>query len=152
MSSTTGKDDKLALYVGAGVTTAITLLPRIGIFFFAALILGAFAAASVAMRRQKQPLTFNDGAHLGFLSSFYGTLAASAIYDVIWQFFHYELWQIEHLDRLILIAGGKLHDLFSPSAWIVITVQIVVCAIFAGIFGAPSGLLAVKLFERRQPM
>jgi hypothetical protein len=148
MSGQTGKDDKLALYVGAGITAVITLLPKISNFFIAAFVLGAFSAVWLAGRRQKPPLTFNDGAHLGFLSGFYGTLTARAIYDVVWQFFHFELWKIEHFDRLILIAGGKLHDLFSPSAWIVITVQIVVCAILAGIFGVPSGLLAVKIFQR----
>jgi hypothetical protein len=32
-----------------------------------------------------------------------------------------------------------------------ITLQIVMAAIFAGIFGAPSGILGVKIFQRRSP-
>ena len=98
-----------------------------------------------------QMLSFADGAQLGFVSGFYGLLAASGFYDLVWQFLHYQLWKIENADRMLSILGGMVRDAFSPSAWIVITLQIVVSAIFAGIFGAPSGILGVKIFQRRSP-
>lgn len=101
------------------------------------------------MRRHDQLLSFTDGAQLGFLSGFYGLLAASAVYDFIWQFFHFQLWKIQNADRLLSIFAGMVHDALSPSAWLMITFQIIACAIFAGAFGAPSGILGVKIFQRR---
>ena len=118
-------------------------------FFIAAYLLGAFAAVRSAARKRKEILSFTDGAQLGFLSGFYGLLAASAIYDVVWQFFDYQLWQIRNVDRLWSIFAGMLHDTVTPSAWILITFQIIVAAIFAGAIGAPAGILAVKIFQRR---
>jgi hypothetical protein len=38
-------------------------------------------------------------------------------------------------------------DVFSPFAWIPITLQFIVYAIFAGIFGAPAGILSVKFSD-----
>ncbi|MEP7015292.1 MAG: hypothetical protein ABI925_07620 [Verrucomicrobiota bacterium] len=143
---------KSAVYVGAGVTAVVALLPRISDFFVVAFVLGAFAAVWFAIRRAKELLSVSDAAQLGFLSGFYGLLAASAIYDVVWKFFHYELWQIKNADRLLSIFAGMVHDAFSPSAWLLLTVQIIICAILAGSVGAPSGILAVKLFQRRNPM
>lgn len=139
---------KTPLYVGIAVTAVIALLPKISDFFIAAFILGAFAAVWFAGRSQRVALTYNDGAELGFLSGFCGLAAATTIYDTFWQFFHYELWQPRNFDYLWLIFAEKLPDLFSLQAWILITIQFVFAAIFAGIFGAPSGLLAVKVFRR----
>ena len=143
-------DQKWRRYVGSTVTAVIALLPWISDFFIAAIVIGAFTAIWFAARRQKQFLTFNDGAELGFNSGFYGMLAASAIYSFVRQFFHYELWQIKNLDRLFLLLGEKLRDIVSLSAWIVTTVQCIVAAILGGAIGAPSGLLAVKIFQRRR--
>src|SRR3984893_10519679 len=119
-------------------------------FFIVAYLLGAFAAVRYAVRKRKGILTLTDGAQLGFLSGFYGMLAASAIYDVVWQFLHYELWEIRNAHRLWSIFAGMLHDAVTPSAWILITFQIIVAAIFAGAIGAPAGILALKIFQRRR--
>ena len=151
MSSEASKPDrKWARYVGSTVTAVIALLPRIGEVFIVAFVLGAFAAVWFAMRKTKEVVTLKEGAELGFKSGFYGMLAASAIYDLVWQFFHYQLWQIEHLDRLFLLFGGKLHDLFTVSTWIAITMQCIIAAILGGAIGAPSGILAAKLLQRRR--
>ena len=140
---------KDAVQVGAIVTAVIALLPWMNDFFVVAYLLGAFAAARYAARKRKEVLTLTDGAQLGFLSGFYGMLAASAIYDIVWQFFHYQLWEIRNVDRLLSIFAGMLHDAVTPSAWILITFQIIVAAIFAGAIGAPAGILALKIFQRR---
>ena len=142
------KELKTSVYVGATVTVVIGLLPYLSDFFITAYVLGAFAAVWFAIRKQRRVLTFNDGAQLGFLSGFYGLLAASTVYDVIWQFLHYQLWKIQNADRVMTMLGGMVHDVFSPSAWIVITFQIIISAVFAGAFGAPAGILAVKIFQR----
>jgi hypothetical protein len=140
---------KPAVYLGATVTVVIALLPYVNDFFITAYVAGAFAAVWFAIRKGRRLLAFKDGAQLGFLSGFYGLLAASTVYDVIWQFFHYQLWQIQNADRILAIFADMVHDAFSLSAWIVITFQIVASAIFAGAFGAPSGILAVKIFQQR---
>ena len=140
---------KDAVQVGASLTAVVALLPWMNDFFIVAYLLGAFAAVRSAVRKRQEILTLTDGAQLGFLSGFYGLLAASAIYDVVWQFFHYQLWQIRNADRLWSIFAGMLHDAVTPSMWIVITFQIIVAAIFAGAIGAPAGILAVKIFQRR---
>lgn len=142
-------DLRRCICVGTSVTAAIALLPYVSDFFITAYVTGAFAAVWFAIRKQRQLLTFKDGADLGFRSGFYGLLAASTIYDVIWQFCHYQLWQIQNADRMVAMLGGMVHDVFSPAAWIVITFQIITVAIFAGAFGVPAGILAVKIFHRR---
>jgi hypothetical protein len=142
-------DLRRCIYVGAAVTAAIALLPYVRDFFITAYVIGAFAAVWFAIRKQRQLLTFKDGANLGFCGAFYGLLAASSIYDVIWQFCHYQLWRIQNADRMLAMLGAMVGDAFSPSAWIVITFQIITVAIFAGAIGAPAGILAVKLFQRR---
>ena len=141
---------KDAVQVGASLTAVVALLPWISDFFIVAYLLGAFAAVRSAARKRQEILSLTDGAQLGFLSGFYGLLAASAIYDVVWQFFHYQLWEIRNVDRLWSIFAGMLHDAVTPSAWIVITFQIIVAAIFAGAIGAPAGILALRIFQRRR--
>jgi hypothetical protein len=141
---------KDAVQVGASLTAVVALLPWMNDFFIVAYLLGAFAAVRSAARKRKEILSLTDGAQLGFLSGFYGLLAASAIYDVVWHFFQYQLWEIRNVDRLWSIFTGMLHDAVTPSAWIVITFQIIVAAIFAGAIGAPSGILALKIFQRRR--
>ena len=140
---------KDAVQIGAILTAVIALLPWMNDFFIVAYLVGAFAAVRSAVRKRQEILTLTDGAQLGFLSGFYGLLAASAIYDVVWQFFHYQLWEIRNADRLWSIFAGMLHDAVTPSAWILITFQIIVAAIFAGAIGAPAGILALKIFQRR---
>ena len=140
---------KSAVRVGAAITAVIALLPCISDFFITAYVAGALAAVWFAVRMRHANLSFKDGGQLGFLSGFYGLLVASAIYDVIWQIFHYQLWQIQNADRMLILFTDMTHDAFSPSVWFLLTVQIVIAAICAGAFGVPSGILAVKLFQRR---
>jgi hypothetical protein len=145
-------DLRRSIYVGTFVTAVVALLPCVSDMFITAYLTGAFAAVWFAIRRKRQLLTFKDGADLGFRSGFYGLLAASTIYDVIWQFCRYPLWQIQNADRMLAMLGGMVRDAFSPAAWIVITFQIIAVAIFAGAFGAPAGILAVKILRRREPL
>ena len=138
-----------ATRVGTAVTAAIAFLPYIRDFFITAYVAGALAAVWFAVRVRHANLSFKDGAQLGFLSGFYGLLVASTIYDVVWQIFHYQLWQLQNADRMVGLFGDMAHDAFSPSVWIVITLQIVTAAICAGAFGAPSGILGIKIFQPR---
>jgi hypothetical protein len=142
-------DCRRCILVGSSVTAVVALLPFLSDFFITAYVMGAFAAVWFSIRRQRHLLTFKDGADIGFRSGFYGLLAASTIYDVIWQFCHYQLWKIQNADRMVAMLGGMVRDAFSPAAWIVITFQIITVAIFAGAIGAPAGILAVKIFQRR---
>ena len=137
--------------VGAAVTAVIALLPYIKDFFITAYVVGALAGVWFAVRRRHHSLSVTDGAQVGFRSGFYGLLAAGAIYDVIWQLFNYQLWEIRNADRMLALFADMLHDIFSPSVWFLITLQIIIAAICAGAFGAPSGILAVKIFQRRTP-
>lgn len=139
-----------AARVGTAVTAVIALLPYISDFFITAYVAGALAAVWFAVRVRHDRLSFKGGAQLGFLSGFYGLLVASAIYDVIWQIFHYQLWQIRNADRMVTLFTDMVQDAFSPSVWLMITLQIVTAAICAGAFGAPSGILGVKIFQRRE--
>lgn len=140
-----------AVRVGTVVTTLIALLPYITDFFLTAFVLGALVAVWFAVRIHHESLSFREGARLGFLSGFYGLLAASAIYDLIWKVGHYQLWQIQNADRMLILLSDMVHDAFSPSAWLLITLQIVIAAICAGAFGAPSGVLGVRLFQGTEP-
>lgn len=141
---------KSAVRFGTIVTALIALLPYISDFFITAYVLGALAAVWFAIRVRHESVSFQDGAQLGFLSGFYGLLAASAVYDLIWQVFNYQLWRIQNADRIFALVGNALRDMFSPSIWILFTVQIVIAAICAGAFGAPSGILGVKLLQGRK--
>src|ERR1700730_15874664 len=141
---------KDAVQVGAIVTAIIALMQWMNDFFTVAYLVGAFAAVRSAVRKRQEILTLTEGAQLGFLSGFYGLLAASAIYDVVWQFFHYKPWEIRNADRLWSIFAGMLHDAVTPSAWIVIIFQIIVAAIFDRAIRAAQRILALKIFQRRR--
>ena len=140
---------KPAIYVGAAVTAALSLLPYVSDFFVTALVAGALAAVWFAVRRQRRLLSFKEGTDLGFQSGFYGLLAASGIYDVVWKFFSLELWKIQNADRVLSIFAGMVRDAFDPSLWWIMIFQIVLSAILAGAIGAPAGILGARLFQRR---
>ena len=138
-----------AVRIGTAVTVLIALLPYVTDFFITAYLFGALAAVWFAVRKQGDDISLADGARLGFLGGFYGLLAASAIYDLISEIFHYQLWRVQNLDRIIAISAEAMRNAFSPSIWFVITIQIIAAAICAGAFGAPSGILGAKIFRHR---
>ncbi|MDQ2918343.1 MAG: hypothetical protein M3R10_00460 [Verrucomicrobiota bacterium] len=137
-----------AVCLGTIVSATIALLPYLRDFFITAYVAGALAAVWFVVRKQQQAISVNEGARLGFLSGFYGLLVASATYDLVWQTFHYRLWKIENADRVFALLTESMRDAFSPSAWMLITLQIVIVAVCAGAFGVPSGILAVKILQR----
>ena len=138
-----------AVRVGATITAIIALLPYVNDFFITAFVAGALGGVWFATRRQDVDLSLNGDARVGFLSSFYGLLAASAIYDLVWRISKYELWRARNFDRIVALTEEAFKSAFSPSIWFVVTLQIIVAAVCAGAFGAPSGLLGVKIFARR---
>ncbi|HEY2101684.1 MAG TPA: hypothetical protein VGH08_00380 [Chthoniobacterales bacterium] len=151
-----------AIYFGAIVAGALSLLPYISLLFFIVYIVGALAAVWFAINKRGQFLTYKDGAKLGFLSVFYGVMGAVIVVDIIWQFFDYQLWQKQNSDFLLSILNlfaspstldamkvGMAQNASKPFAWYVIIVQVIAGAICAAIFAAPSGLLGVKLFQGR---
>jgi hypothetical protein len=137
-----------ATRIGTIVSAAIALLPFIGDLFITAYLVGAFAAVWFAIRIRRTSLVFKEGAQLGFLSGFYGVLAATGIYDFLWQILHFRLWKIENADRIFALLGVLLSNIFRPTIWLLFILQIVLAAICAGAFGAPAGILAVKLFQK----
>src|SRR5262249_2052495 len=92
-----------AVRIGAAVTAVIALVPFFSDFFLTSYLFGALAASWFAVQKQREDISLSDGARLGFLSGFYGLLAASAIYDLIREVFHYQLWRVQNLDRIIAI-------------------------------------------------
>ena len=137
--------------VGTGITAAIGLLPLLKDFFVAACFIGALAAVWFAVRKRQQAVSFSEGARLGFLSAFFGLLLASTIYQLVWELFDYQLWQIHNLDRWMSLLGGMIRDALSPSTWVLITLQIVIAAICSGAIGAPAGILGAKIFQKDVP-
>lgn len=142
---------KSAVRIGTAITAVVALLPYLSDFFITAYVIGALTAVWFVLRILHRPLTFKEGAQLGFLSGFYGILAASSIYDIVWHVFHYELWRIKNADRMIALFSELLHDALNPSVWLRVTLQIIIAAICAGAIGPPVGILAVRLFQARQP-
>jgi hypothetical protein len=140
-----------ALYLGSIITAAITLIPGINGFAFIGMILGPLAAVWLANRKLAPKLTLNEGADIGFRSTFYGLLLAGTIYDAIWHVFGYRLWRVENLDRLFRWVVEMMHDTLSPGAWVVITFQIIVIAIGAAIFGVPAGMAGAAILGRKTP-
>jgi hypothetical protein len=125
-------------------------------------VLGALVAVWHAASRRRQTLLFKDGAKLGFLSTFFGTLVAAVLVDLIWLFFDYQLWQRQNAQLLIAIVGSfakpvtvdAMRDSFAQQElksfqWYIFLVQVIVNAFFCGIFGTLAGLLGVKLFNPR---
>jgi hypothetical protein len=134
--------------LGAIVTAAVALFPYITDFFLIAYLARAFAAVWFASRIRHISLSFKEGAQLGFLSGFYGLLAASGIYDFVWQDLHYQLWKIENADRIFALLSEMAGNALRPSLWPLFILQIVLAAVGAGAFGAPAGILAVKLIQK----
>jgi hypothetical protein len=144
----TDRGFRTGLYLGATLTAALVLMPGNGALGILGMVAGPLVAVLVASRTAEHRVNFGRGADLGFRTTFYGILAAYTIYDLVWHVWGYRLWKIENLDRVISWVAETMRDWSSPRMWIVLTVQMITTAIFAGIFGAPSGLLGAKLFSR----
>jgi hypothetical protein len=143
------RDIAPAVYGGTFVTAALALSPGAGALTIIGMIAGPLLGVWLAGRRTGQGVNLQEGADIGFRCAFFGLLAAGTVYDVIWHICGYRLWRIENFDRLFNWIAESVRDLTNPATWIVITVQTIVIAICAGIFGAPSGLLGARLFRRR---
>lgn len=160
--NTTKPDLEGAIYAGAIATAVVTLLPWVNVLIIPAYLVGALVAVWFATKKRMQLLTLKDGAKLGFLSTFFGVIAASVLLDIIWQFFGYQLWQKQNTDLILALCRSFMsastvetmalamsQNAEKPFAWYMFLFQLIGAAIFAGLFGAPSGLLGVKLFQRK---
>ncbi|MEO6507520.1 MAG: hypothetical protein ABIO87_07025 [Chthoniobacterales bacterium] len=94
-------ETEASLYVGAIATGLAGLLPYVTVFIFPAYVVGAMVAVWHAVTRRGQSLQFKDGAKLGFLSTFLGSMVAVVLVDLFWVFFDYQLWQQQN-EQLML--------------------------------------------------
>ncbi len=149
-----------SIYAGAIATFVVSLLPYINDFILPAYIAGGFVATWHALRKRHQILTYKNSAKLGFLSTFFGALAAAVVFDIIWQFFDFQLWQKQNGDLMIAIfrtfaspatvdamSAGMAQNAGKPFAWYFIILQLAGGAIFAGTFGSLFGMLGEKIFR-----
>ena len=157
-------DSDNALYAGAIATAAIALLPYVNVFILPAYVIGAFVAVWCATQARGRTLSSKEGAKLGFLSTFLGALCAAVLVDLVWLFFDYQLWSKQNSDLILAIAGSfagpvtldAMRDQFAqqalkPFQWYIFLFQLIGNAIFCGICGTLSGLLAAKIFRPRSP-
>lgn len=151
-----------SLYVGAIATALVYLLPYVNDFLITAYVVGALVAVWHAVRKRSQFLTYKQGAKLGFLSTFFGGIASAIVFDIIWQFLDFQLWQKPNSDLMVAIfsafASPATIDIMKmrmadqatkPFGWTIIIFQLIGGLIFSGIFGSLFGLLGVKIFQRR---
>jgi len=159
---TSKPDFESALYTGAAVTAIIALLPYVNVFIIPAFVIGAIVAVSRAVARVRRPLRLSEGAKLGFLAPFFGTVAAAVVVDIIWQFFDYQLWQSQNAHLMLSLvrsfAGPATVDAMSIAfeqnaaksfAWYMIIVQLLTSAIMSGIFGTLAGLITAAATAKR---
>jgi len=105
-----------------------------------------------------RPTAFKDGAKLGFLSTFLGTLCVALLVDLVWLFLDYQLWGKQNSDLILAIAHlftgpvalDAMRDAFAqqavkPFQWYYFLGQVLFNAVLCGIFGTLSGVLAVKI-------
>jgi hypothetical protein len=91
-------------------------------------------------------------------------LCAAVLVDLVWLFFDYQLWSKQNSDLILAIAGSfagpvtldAMRDQFAqqalkPFQWYIFLFQLIGNAVFCGICGTLSGLLAVKIFRPRSP-
>jgi len=141
-------DLKPGIYIGAGISALLLLLPYLNEVFLPAFVLGPIAGVWFELRRCSRHLNFTHGAMLGFSSAFYGTLAAIALDQIARRFFSEQLWRFENIYRLPPLLAGKGLDSDTSAGWYQLLFQITIVAIFAAAIGAPSGMLGLKLFQR----
>ena len=69
-------------------------------------MVGALVAVWYATAKGGQVLQFKDGAKLGFLSTFFGSMAAVVLVDLIWAFFDYQMWQRQNGELMLALFGS----------------------------------------------
>jgi hypothetical protein len=160
--SVTKPDTEAALYVGAITTAIVYLLPYVNDFIITPYVVGTLVAVWYAVKRRGQILALKEGAKLGFLSTFFGGIASAIIFDIIWQFFDFQLWQKQNSEFMVTIFSafaspamidtmkiGMAQNATKPFSWYIIIFQLIGGLIFSGIFGSLFGLLGVKIFQGR---
>ena len=147
-SSDAKADLKPGIYIGAGISALLLLLPYVKEFFLPAFVLGPLAGVWFELRRRSRHLNLRHGTMLGFYSAFYGTLVAFAFDQIAQRILHEQLWRFENIYRLPPLLAGKGLDSDTPTGWYQLLFQITIVAIFAAAIGAPSGMMGVKLFQR----
>jgi hypothetical protein len=140
-------DLKPGIYLGAAAVSLLLLVPYLRQLFVPAYLLGPLAGVWFEIRRRRVALDFTQGAIIGFYSAFYGSVAALAFHQLAVRLFADKLWRPENLYLVLPLLAGKGLDSDTPIGWYVLMIELTVMAIFAAIFGAPSGLLGVKLFR-----
>ena len=161
-SPTTKPDTEKAIYVGAIVTFALSVLPYITACVFPSYVAGAAVAVWYAVRKQQQTLTPKDGAKLGFLSTALGTAVAAVLVDIIWQLFDYQIWSKQNGDFMVALFGSfsseqtidAMKDSMAQQAaksfeWYIILIQVAGIAILSGIFGTLSGLVTASVMRKK---
>jgi len=154
-------DTESALYAGAIATAVIALLPYINDFVVPCYVIGAAVAVWFAISKQGQSLTPKACAKLGFLSSFFGSMAAVVLVDIIWQFFDYQLWQKQNAQFMVAIfrlfaseetvsavADAMAQNASKSFAWYFVIFQLIGNVIMAGIFGTLAGLITRKVVAK----
>ncbi|MDQ6809469.1 MAG: hypothetical protein M3Z64_08630 [Verrucomicrobiota bacterium] len=157
-------DTETALYVGAAATFVVALLPYVNVLLLPSYVVGALVAVWFAMSVRRQPLNLKQGAKLGFLAALLGSIAAAVVFDIIWQFFDYQLWQHQNAQLMLAIfrsfASDRTMDAMTVAMaqnegkvfqWYIVLVQVIAGAIFAGIFGSLAGMLGVVIFRKKMP-
>lgn len=160
--ATTKPDTEAALYLGAAVSCGLALLPYVNVLIFPSYVIGALVAVWFAMTMRRQSLMMKQGAKLGFFSSLLGTCVAGVIFDIVWQFFDYQLWQHQNSQMMLAIfrsfASDRTMDAMTLAMsqnegkvfqWYILPLQLIGNAIFGGMFGSLAGMLGVAMFRKR---
>ncbi len=155
-------DTEAALYAGAIATGVVALMPYVNVLIFPCYVIGPVVAVWFAVSKRAQSLTSKEAVKLGFLSAFFGSMAAVVLGDIIWQFFDYQLWARQNAQFMIAIfrsfASQATVDAVStameqnagkPFAWYMIIAQVIVNAIMSGIFGTLAGLITNKVTAKQ---
>ncbi len=134
-------------------------------FFLPAYVIGAVVAVWHVMARRGQTLQYKDGARLGFLSTFLGSVVTVVLVDLVWMFLDYQLWQRQNSQLMLALVGSfadpvtidAMRDAFAqqelkPFRLYMLLLQLLASAFFCGVFGTLSGLVAVKIFRRRSSL
>ncbi len=141
---------RLGIHVGAAVTALLLISPYVQAVVAPAYILGPIVGTWILIWHRGQSLDYSDGARVGFLSSFYGSVAAIALHHLARRAEELEIWSIENLYLLPPLLADLGLEGESVGDWYLWMAQLVILTIVAGALGAPSGVLGVKLFSKAE--